>query len=101
MKGPEGRGGSRLTGIEMIASGERFPKNRQINLSNVGIANASHQQLEDIKNLYRTYKNLGINLEGSGSAGEFLDDSGGGYIMPTVKFSHEHKTTATILPPLP
>ena len=43
MKGPEGRSGSRLTGIEMIASGERNAKNRQMNLSNVGIATASHQ----------------------------------------------------------
>lgn len=66
------------------------------------------QQIDEIKNLYRTYKNIGLNIqEGTTTTSahhhvEFdAADPLSQTMLPTIKVSEIHKTTTTFLPPLP
>ena len=61
------------------------------------------QQIDEIKNLYRNFKNLNLSL-GSHSAvdlGDNYEHSLSQPMLPTIKVQEVHKTTTTILPPLP
>jgi len=55
------------------------------------------QQIDEIKNLYRNFK----NLSQAGSLDDGYEHSLSQPILPTIKVQEVHKTTTTILPPLP
>ena len=59
--------------------------------------------MDNIKNLYRTYKNMGIKMEGMDFGDDGSDNLGtlSHGMLPTIKYSQVQKTTTTILPPLP